>query len=268
MENKPTELPEQTIPELALVLANNPGVREVQIVDASNHVAIVALSLLKLRSDQGGFVYQGDLIVKAPKKQKRFKDIEEERVHLGLDELDATEYGSRYLVTVGTSDEGMSKKGCIQQLRDAFEREQSNLSATDKLSLMPYANQILRIRMHCERWEPDLREFIPGGDCASVVWNKHIKGFVWFDVEPLVPLAPPWNEGSYEGYIRVRPFGGSILYKEGWFNERLGSPSLAMLPADVWDHTAGFLGLNTKNRTRRQSYPHTVWTRRTKRKFS
>ena len=100
------------------VMANNPGVREVQIVDASNHVAIVALSLLQLRSDQGGFVYLGGLIVKAPKKQKRFKDIEEERVHLGLDELDATEYGSRYLVTYNTSSEGMSKKGCIQQMRN------------------------------------------------------------------------------------------------------------------------------------------------------
>ena len=130
MENKPTELPEQTIPELALVMANNPGVREVQIVDASNHVAIVAPSLLKLRSDQGGFVYMGGLIVKAPKKQKQFKYIEENRVHLGLDELDATEYGSRYLVAYNTSSEGMSKKGCIQQMRDAFERAQSNMSAT------------------------------------------------------------------------------------------------------------------------------------------
>ena len=132
-------------------------------------------------------------------------------------------------------------------------------------ALMPYPDQILWVRIRCDKGQKK--------SCASVMFDKHIKGSVWFDVikEPVPVFAWGDTRGDwYEGQIQVRPFGGSVLFRR-WFNERLNSPSLARLPGDVWDHTAGFLGLpnpNPETHSRRRRRPSSDgWTRQIKRKI-
>ena len=245
MENRPTERPDQTIPEIASVILGNPGVQQVEIIDASTGVCIVDAFVNKAHGH--------GLTISVPHDDEDYREWE----YLQMAEWETALHGERTILHC-RFDGHMSKDVLIPTIQSAIKQTRRNADKRDRHSLMPYPDQILRIRILCDEGQEN---------CALNAWNEHIKGSVWFDViEQPVPVKKPFKrEGWYEGHIRVRSFGGSILFKK-WFNERLDSPSLARLPGDVWHHTAGFLGLNqTKNHSRRRSDPP-GWTRQIKRR--
>ena len=223
-----------------MILAN-PGVEQVEIIDASTGVCIIDAFVNKAHAR---------LTISVPHDDEDYRRWE----HLQRDEWDTAFFGKRLLLN-RRFDRDMSKDVLIRTMQSAIKQTRRTADERDRHSLMPYPYQILRIRILCDEGQKN---------CASVLFNEHIKGSVWFDViEQPNPVQKPFKqEGWYKGQLQVRSFGGSLLFKR-WFNERLNSPSLATLPGDVWDHTAGFLGLNTKNHSRRRSDPP-GWTRQIK----
>ena len=237
METRPTERLEQTIAEMALAVLPNPGVGRVEILD--NHDVCVVNAVVNKVHGHGL-----EISVPFPYITMRLWG---KRIHLHR----------RF-------DGNMSKDGLIFAMMFAIKETRRTADERDLHSLMPYPDQILWVRIRCDRGQKK--------NCASVMFDKHIKGSIWFDVikEPVAISA--WGDTLgdrwYEAQVQVRPFAGSILFKR-WFNERLNSPSLARLPGDVWDHTARFLGLpnpNPETHSRRTSDPP-GWTRQTKRKI-
>ena len=68
MDNRPTEEPQQTIPEIAFVILGSPGLEEVDIIDASNGVNIDTAFINKAHG-------QG-LTIHVPQEDKRHRKWE------------------------------------------------------------------------------------------------------------------------------------------------------------------------------------------------
>ena len=236
METRPTEYPTQTIAEMALAILANPGVGRVEILQDIHHDKVCVVNAFVNK------VHGHGLDINVPFS-----------LHSGswipLNVLNRQFDGE------------MSRDVLIPAMMSAIKATRRTANERDRDALMLYPDQILWVRIRCDKGQRK--------NCASVTFDKHIKGSVWFDVikEPVPVFATSrlHTQGDwYEGQIQVRPFGGSILFSR-WFNERLNSPSLARLPGDVWDHTAGFPGLanpnpETHSRRRPFAYDSDGWT--------
>ena len=248
METRPTEYPTQTIAEMALAILANPGVGRVEILqDIHDHDKVCVVNAFVNK------VHGHGLEINVP-------------FSLHSIGIPLNVWGERKLLNRRFDGE-MSKDVLIPAMMSAIKATRRTANERDRDDLMLYPDQILWVRIRCDKGQRK--------NCASVMFDKHIKGSVWFDVikEP-VPVFASWGDTQgdwYQGQIQVRPFRGSILFSR-WFNERLNSPSLARLPGDVWDHTAGFLGLpnpnpETHSRRRPFAYDSDGWTRQLERKI-
>ena len=166
MNNRPTERPQQTIPEIAFVILASPGVEEVDIIDASNGVNIVNAVINKAHGH--------GLTINVPHDNENYRKWE----HLERDEWDEAFFGKRMLLHQ-RFDRNMPKDNLIHNMQSVTEQARRTIDKRDEDSLMPHTDQILRIRILCDEKQET---------CGSVVWNEHFKSSVWFHVVEQQPV--------------------------------------------------------------------------------